>query len=570
MVEESQVSTSSWELVVPEVDPNAEFREIASDFGDPLEIVREAVSNAYDANATELQIAFEMKEVDGSPTLVIEFKDNGDGMTGDVIKKAFWGLGISTSRGDDSKIGEKGHGTKIFLKSQRIELVTHTVNEGWEAVCKRPQADLYQGRLHSPEVRQIPHDNHAKGTLIRIWGYNDNERSRFTNNVVFDYLNWFTKFGSIEGLIDPARVRPFVIRLKCLDDNDYIERQAGHRFPEESPKIEVLFERHGETAGDYFVKRYKFLGERLDDFPDISFDIVISVEGDHAKRIDNPLIRDRQSKGRGTYKVADRYGLWLCKDFIPVEQVNSWVTGFGTGSNSITLLHAFVNCQKLKLTANRGSVANTSPVIQVALREAIAKRLNEVDKDLRDGGIFQLFLWEHEARSSAQEQSDFSSRTKRLKGRKSATLDDIILWQPTNESEFFGLFMVVYSLHPELFAFEPIDYNTNRGIDLIARSKSPNQVVDVPYCYVELKFLLRDVLNHGFKHLRYIVCWDFDKSITDDSRFKALSESVPRKLVHEQLDSGETLYFLDSPQNAHKVQVIRLRELLEQKLNFRF
>lgn len=46
------------------------------------------------------------------------------------------------------------------------------------------------------------------------------------------------------------------------------------------------------------------------------------------------------------------------KDYIPVIRVNNWISGFGTGSNSLTLIHGFINCQAFKLTANRGTIAN--------------------------------------------------------------------------------------------------------------------------------------------------------------------------------------------------------------------
>lgn len=42
-----------------------------------------------------------------------------------------------------------------------------------------------------------------------------------------------------------------------------------------------------------------------------------------------------------------------------------WITGFGTESNSYVMLHEFINCQKLKLTANRGSVANTNSFMSI-------------------------------------------------------------------------------------------------------------------------------------------------------------------------------------------------------------
>ena len=41
---------------------------------------------------------------------------------------------------------------------------------------------------------------------------------------------------------------------------------------------------------------------------------------------------------------------------IPVQKKNEWIT---TKGSEYTKLHAFFNCQSLKLTANRGSVENT-------------------------------------------------------------------------------------------------------------------------------------------------------------------------------------------------------------------
>jgi len=42
----------------------------------------------------------------------------------------------------------------------------------------------------------------------------------------------------------------------------------------------------------------------------------------------------RRGRDTGRYRVADRYGLWLCKDYIPIQRINDWIIGFGTGSNS--------------------------------------------------------------------------------------------------------------------------------------------------------------------------------------------------------------------------------------------
>jgi DNA topoisomerase VI subunit B len=97
-------------ILTPTVDQAQEFIEIANDFANPLDLVREAVSNAFAANATDIRLAFDTEVVSGETTFVIRLSDNGDGM-GRSQLQSFFDLGNSTRRGDKSTIGEKGHGT---------------------------------------------------------------------------------------------------------------------------------------------------------------------------------------------------------------------------------------------------------------------------------------------------------------------------------------------------------------------------------------------------------------------------------------------------------------------------
>lgn len=118
-------SAPNWEEIKPQANSEAEFLEIASDFGNPLEILREAISNSVDARATRINIAFTVEDIDGAPTLVIAIEDDGRGMSRQLLTRDFWGLGFSNSRDDKDKIGEKGHGTKIFLRSEEVYVLTH-------------------------------------------------------------------------------------------------------------------------------------------------------------------------------------------------------------------------------------------------------------------------------------------------------------------------------------------------------------------------------------------------------------------------------------------------------------
>jgi hypothetical protein len=560
---------NEWIVVSPQVNAEAEFWEIANDFGSPLELLREAISNSIDAGAKWVRITFSVEEIEGADTLVIEIEDNGAGMSFDVLTRDFWGLGFSQSRPDKDKIGEKGHGTKIYLRSERVSLRTQTESGACESECKHPMRSLVQRKSHSPRIREIPKFQENTGTDIRIEGYNKNEMATFVQRIVKDYLMWFTKVGSIERIFGIEKHADFKVHLKCLGSDGFDEIALGHPFPSENSNIQSLLDKLGTDGADWFVKKYQWKGH-LEELPAVAYEAVIFVEGDQAKRKYNPMIRERSRSERGTYKVSDRYGIWLCKDFIPVDRVNEWIRGFGTGSNSFVLLHGFINCQTLKLTANRGSIANTDPKVVSELEKTVQGLVAEIDKDLNKNGLFTLLQWQAESRTLEQEKAEFERRSKNIGRKRTAKLEGRLLLEPQNEAELFGLLMTVYSLKPDIFEFEPLDYNTSRGIDIIGRNKTKTSVSETKFWYVELKYLLRGRFNHAFKNLRWIVCWNFDKDITENSEFNSIEEADVRQLKVHKDKSGHAIYFLDNPAQAHKIEVIPLKLYLKERLGIEF
>ncbi len=102
--------------ITPSVDKTQEFIEIANDFSNPLDLVREAISNSFDANASEIEIIFDVVNQCGRDILRVQLIDNGQGMDKQGLQ-SFFDLGNSLRRGNPQKIGEKGHGTKVFFNS---------------------------------------------------------------------------------------------------------------------------------------------------------------------------------------------------------------------------------------------------------------------------------------------------------------------------------------------------------------------------------------------------------------------------------------------------------------------
>lgn len=338
------------ETITPRVNESAEFLEIANDFGKPMELFREALHNAYDWGASEFSISISVEEIEGLEKLVIELIDNGLGMNKATLANNFWNLGDSMSRGNHNSIGEKGHGTKIYLRSDKIIVQTFDGNESYESICEGAYKCLNSGGIHCPTIKKSD-VAFKKGTKIRIEGYNNNQRSDLKQEIVKDYLYWYTVLGTIETQFEERKTRDFKVFLKALDVDEFEELHMGHPFAKECKNINRLWDEYGEAAADYYVKKYIYSEQTLESMPEVKYDVVIYFEGDEAKREYNHMIKMRKNRKTGAYKVSDRYGIWLCKDYVPIQRVNEWITNFGTGSNSYGLLHDFINCQKLKLTA---------------------------------------------------------------------------------------------------------------------------------------------------------------------------------------------------------------------------
>ena len=58
--------------IAPKVNQIRTFREIAENFRNPKEILREAISNSWDANANEVSLNFRLSRVPGTSAKSID------------------------------------------------------------------------------------------------------------------------------------------------------------------------------------------------------------------------------------------------------------------------------------------------------------------------------------------------------------------------------------------------------------------------------------------------------------------------------------------------------------------
>lgn len=550
--------------IIPTVNATREFLEIANDFANPLELVREAISNSYDANASLITVLFDVIQDCGESVLRIRLQDNGEGMDR-LGLQAFFDLGNSMSREDPTKIGEKGHGTKVYFNSSRIRVVTYRNGERLEASVDTPFRSLHNGTIPQVKVSAGPSSDSRTGTEIEIIGYNNNRRDRFTHAILKDYILWFTKHGSIEHVFNTSKsnVR---LRLQGLDSQTIEEIEVGHPFPGESPSITSLFDTHLAYAPDHYCKRIVRTGT-LSDHPEVTFEAVFSIEGSRVKYDNNLMLRrSGYQSPKGAYTVQERYGLWLCKDYIPIQRKNDWI---GVKGTEYTRFHAFVNCQDLRLTANRGSIENTPSEKLSDLKNTV----RQIYEDIVESNDWRDLDWlESQAgafRTVEKERRDYGWRVSRINKTNIAVFEGTQLVEPTRESGVFALYILVAQKKPELFPFYVLDYDTHEGIDVIVKSDATTPISQSKLFYVEFKHILTKDFNHSFENVHSIVCWDTQIKHSETVE-DITGETRKLMIVQPEKEGDYTKYFLDNEQKARKVEVFVLKSYLKEKLGIDF
>jgi Histidine kinase-, DNA gyrase B-, and HSP90-like ATPase len=389
----------------PEVNEVSEMYEIANNFGNPLEFLREGISNAYDAEAKTLSIDTYINERN---QLVIKLNDDGLGMSKKTIIKNFWGLGYTDKvKGSSQSIGEKSHGTLIFFRSEKVILETYHSSGAYRSVAEKPLKKLQQGELFDFSVEEIPNNKGKTGTVITLIGFNQNVTENFKHEIMKDYMYWFTKLGSPQNELSHLGYtgKDFRVQLKGIDYmngglfNEYEECNFGHIFPEVTSDVKQLVREKRKNFYKYYVKKWvgtekvKIIDENNNQ-REIEYEYIIYFEGDTAKRQINQALKPTGRKGENNlYRVADRYGVYIAKDFIPLQKVTEWLPRMGMSSTATTtFLHGFINCQAIQLTSDRSSMASTEPLLEIRLRDSIEKLIKRIDKELKQNSDGMYYI----------------------------------------------------------------------------------------------------------------------------------------------------------------------------------
>ncbi len=578
----------------PEVKPAHAFLEISRDFTTPAELFREAIANSLDAYAQRIWLRASVQKRKGVEVVVIDAADDGQGMSMESIR-AFLNLSDSRKRKEPPPgrrarrmSGYKGHGTKIFFNSDELEVLSHDGGSPVRCRILGARGELSEGALPEAEIQEISLEELRKqreewnlseletgrGTAIRVVGYHHNSKSGLEHGLLRDYIKWFTRWGSWEPkLCTVAEVkREEVEDLKAcklylrglgregMPDQDE-EVPFGHAFPDQDcTDIRKLRTKDEGDPLRFYVRTWAFANVPLQRNPDKRVDFLFALEGDGARREYNSMLR-RQGKPRraGDYLSEERYGLWLGRDFVPIQRFNSWVAE----KSEYTRMHAFVNAQDLALTANRGSVENTELELMEDIRESVQKLFQERIQTHADYARFEDELLAVERhRHAKREGEDYKRRLKKLESKEVAFIDSKAFYSPTSETDLIALVAGVQACLPNVLPFVVREYDSHFGFDGLAARNRSLAINESQHLFVEFKLDLRKEFNHSFERLDAIICWR--ASVKDGEEVMDLSGNRGTYKITPRLD-GTKARFVVVPNSGRNVEVIVFRELMKEQ-----
>jgi hypothetical protein len=216
------------------------------------------------------------------------------------------------------------------------------------------------------------------------------------------------------------------------------------------------------------------------------------------------LRRQRRPRKPGDYLSEERYGLWLGRNFVPVQRFNDWVAE----RSEYTRMHAFVDSQDLELTANRGSVENTPQDLLADIEQTVRRIFGERIEGTEDYVKFEdelLAIERH--RHATKEGEDYKRRLKRLESKEVATIKGVEFYSPKSETDLIALVAGLQAPCPDLLPFVVRDYDSHFGFDGLATRSKQLAINETQHLFVEFKLELKTDFNHSFDKLDAILCW---------------------------------------------------------------
>lgn len=521
------------------------YREIAKNLVNPLEVIREAISNCHDAQAKEIEIEISRGN---DNEMVIRISDDGTGMDEEGFQR-FFNLGDSKKK--ENLIGQKGLGTKTYFRSKKILVDSQTTNQRLRAVMESPWETLNSNQLPEYELTTLEKEPGMDGTKITIEDYQiDIPEKYFNFSTLKDYMLWFTAAGSfktkfaeqisLQKYVQNMHIAPKIF-LKDKIENKTEEFSGAHRFspPCENPDIP---ENSDDLRADLYCKHFgPFHRETTIQGNYVSFQLYGTVSG----------LKCRQSicTLRPYEQLKSRFGLYLCKDFVPVVNRRDLLS-----DDQYHHYHLLLNSQNFDLTADRNNISNdNSPETKWVLQEF--QRLFKSEISMSAEKSYFVMRKEELAKIDMKKRiKEVQDRIENYRSLPDLDVKDLtIVKRPDNEAQVAVLFASLIAKYGEsnFLNLKIGHYSGSSSTDLICEKD------DGSVCLVEFEYKLSNLFKHGHPYatFAYIICWEVDLEVNET---KKTPENVTLKLVKD----GSNWLLKYGP--TRTIPIIELKSKLEE------
>lgn len=531
---------------IPKVKEVSIFKEIANNIVNPLEILREAISNSFDAEALNIYIDIDRNN---KGEFLITIKDDGKGMDINSIHK-FFNLGDSNK--NNLGIGEKGLGTKIYYKSDFISVFTKIKNKKvYKAEMINPWQKLNEDTIPQYTIEELNEKFEFKsGTIVVIKNYSINNPERYFNcETIKDYIQWFTAVGSFKNIfasipslyknIKNMQIAPKVfIKDSILNQNEEIIGVHIFSQPQELPDEDINEKIYKRTV-NYCRHFGPFHLETNINGEYVSVEIYGEVAGINRRKEISRLKKGETYKGR--------FGLYLAKDFIPflrrIDLLND---------EQYYHYHILVNSQCFELTADRNNLTNENDSKVKWVLEKTREIVNTKIKPIAQEYYFNLRKKEEEDYIARRKFESINKNLSNLEKLDDILIDCIpIIKKPYSEYEVAMLLISLLSNDKTKKFIEDISkvvtYSKVAATDMICLNKNNKNVL------VEIEYKLSNLFKH--KHplntYDYVVCWDLDVD------YNKIIEFNGKKIIL-MTKGGKNIILCD---NNKSIEIINLRDV---------
>jgi Histidine kinase-, DNA gyrase B-, and HSP90-like ATPase len=365
----------------PEISYTHVLSELSVNRKDPCEVIRELISNSYDAQASLIHI-YPLLQYEG-----FIFFDNGIGLSQtDHINnispyKAFFSVGKSTKIPGEY-IGYKCQGSKLCFASKRITIITRCKNErSWRTITiDNPKDTLNLQYDIEPQVTQNPEEsltnvlhrqnkqttnildnlnqiffvkNFMTGTMIIVQGLEVENFSDFYSSeedkiTKWSYLKHYIRFNTRHGdmrVLRPSETnfpqnksesfkKSFGYNDRCelflwgRDSGKGVEKtdklykvEVGYPYLEKPSEQDQSLIRTPAQVASLSNGRFSGRGAGIFQFNSITYCLALAIDGNRRAHEKYEEL-DRKGKKKSGIRLTDQRGVFICSEGVKICRYN--------------------------------------------------------------------------------------------------------------------------------------------------------------------------------------------------------------------------------------------------------